>query len=53
MRAARDMYIENTTREYLKRLKESIEMEIMEVAWRPERLQWVLDNDQKRLYSIE
>lgn len=53
MRAARDAYIENATREHLKQLKESIEIEIMEIAWRPERLQWVLDNDQKKLYSME
>jgi hypothetical protein len=53
MRAARDEYIENATREHLKHLKESIEIEIMEIAWRPERLQWVLDNDQKKLYFIK
>jgi hypothetical protein len=53
MKAARNTYIQNATREHLKHLKESIEMEIMEVAWRPERLQWVLDNDQKKLYSLE
>lgn len=53
MRAARNAYIENATREHLKHVKESIEMEIMEVAWRPERLRWVLDNDQKSLYAIE
>ena len=53
MGTARNAYIENTTRKYLKHLKEAIEMEIMEVAWRPERLQWVLDNDQKRCYRIE
>ncbi len=53
MRSSRTMYIEKETREYMKQIKEAIEMELMEVAWKPERLAWVLDNDQKRLYSIE
>jgi len=53
MRTSRDVYIDKATRDHLKHLKDSIEMEIMEVAWRPERLPWVLDNDQKKLYLIE
>ena len=53
MRLSRTTYIEKETCKYLRQVKDEIEAELMEIAWKPERLQWVLDNEQKSLYTIE
>ena len=48
MRFSRENYISNK----LKKIKETMHQELMEITWNPDRLSWVLDNEQKERYNV-
>jgi hypothetical protein len=47
MKFSRENYLSNK----LKKMKEKMHEELMEITWHPDRLDWVLDNEQKERYS--
>jgi len=47
MKFSRENYISNK----LKKMKEKMHEELMEITWHPDRLDWVLDNEQKERYA--
>jgi hypothetical protein len=47
MKFSRENYLSNK----LKKMKEKMHEELMEITWHPDRLEWVLDNEQKERYS--
>jgi hypothetical protein len=52
MRQAREEYITTKTKEWLKKVKDEIEQQLIEVTWNPDRLRWIMDNEQKEKWGI-
>lgn len=49
---ARERYFQKEWDHKMKQCKEDIENELMEVAWHPDRLKWVLDQEQRERFNI-
>jgi len=52
MKQVREEYIVTKTKEWLKKAREEIEQELYQVAWHPDRLKWVMDEEQKEQWKI-
>lgn len=50
MTLSRNEYLSSEMERFIRNTKETVFNELMEVTWQPNRLQWVLDEDQKKLY---
>ena len=50
---ARERYISSEYTKMTKETKKKYEAQLMEVAWHPDRLEWVLDHEQQERYKIE
>lgn len=49
---ARERYFRSEWERKMKQCKEDIENELIEVAWHPDRLKWVLDEEQRERFNL-
>ena len=50
MTLSREQYINNNIEKFIQETKENVFNQLMEIAWHPDRLQWVLDEDQRCVF---